>query len=292
MKAKVILTGLLIISIQSSFSQRPDKSFDYFGQVTPVDSAELFAPGLISDTAKKARALAISPVGDEVFFSTGVWPRSKIMYMKKNGGKWSSPDTASFSGSCWATEPAFSPDGRYLYFSSSRGKPDISYYSLWRVKKSGDGWSEPVNIFDIGGDTIWEFHPGITNDGSLYFCYWDSKKSTGDIFMSECNDEGCSDPLRIGSPVSTGYNDADPFISPDESFMIFSSDRPGGYGGLDQYTSFRNNDGTWTDLKNTGPEFNTEGDDYDMDITPDGKYILLYVKNNVYWLPADNRINP
>jgi len=121
MKAKIILLGLFItVTFQHTFSQKSvseKTSFDYFGQIPPKDSAKLFAPGIISDTAAKGSALAISPNGDEVFFSRGVWPNTKIMYMKKTGNKWLLPDTAIFSKDCWATEPAFSPDGRGWEFN-------------------------------------------------------------------------------------------------------------------------------------------------------------------------------
>ncbi|MGA2408718.1 MAG: hypothetical protein ABSF81_18480 [Bacteroidales bacterium] len=294
MKAKIILLGLFItITFQNTFSQKSvpkQKSFDYYGQIPPKDSAKLFAPGIISDTATRAHDLAISPNGDEVFFARGAWPHSKIMYIKKMGDKWLLPDTAIFSKDCWATEPAFSPDGRYLYFSTSKGKTDIKYYNLWRVIKIRDGWSQPESLFDIGGDSIWEFHPTLTNDGLIYFCYWDVKNATGDIYVSRCGANECSDPIKIGTPINTGYNDADPFVSPDGTYMIFASNRPGGYGGLDQYISFRNNDGTWTSPKNIGPKFNTRDDDYDMDISPDGKYIFIYLKSSIYWMPIGKLI--
>jgi hypothetical protein len=295
MKTRTVLLGLLISAaiIQCTFSPKSvseKKPFDYFGQTPPEDSAKLFAPGIISDTAKKASDLAISPNGDEVFYAIGVWPNTKIMHMVKSGDQWSKSDTAAFLKDCWATEPAFSPDGRYLYFSTSKGKSDIKYFNLWRAKKVKDGWSEPESIFDIGGDTIWEFHPTITKDSAIYFCYWDSKKQSGDIYVSQCSANKCSDPVKIGDPISSDYSDADPFVSPDGTYMIFASNRPGGYGGHDQYISFKNNDDTWTNLKNVGTKFNTQLDDYDMDISPDGKYIFVYVKNNIYWMPIGDLI--
>jgi len=285
MKTKIVLPGLIITIIiinQNIFSQKPapeQKSFDYFGQIPPGDSVKIFAPGIISDTATKEGALAISPNGDEVFFVRGEWPYTKIMYMAKSGNEWALPDTAIFSKDCWATEPAFSPDGQYLYFSTSKGKSDIKYYNLWRVKKIRDRWSQPESLFDVGGDTIWEFHPTITNDGLLYFCYWDVKNQTGDIYVSRCPANECTDPINIGVPINTGYSDVDPFIDRDGTYMIFASNRAGGYGGHDQYISFKNNDGTWTSLKNLGTKFNTQHDDYDMDISPDDKYIFMALYN-------------
>lgn len=48
------------------------------------------------------------------------------------------------------------------------------------------------------------------------------------------------------------FNDHDPFIAPDESCLIFSSNRPGGYGSNDLYISFRNDNDTWTAPRNMG----------------------------------------
>lgn len=295
MKTKIVLLSLLIATttVQNIFPQKivsELKPFDYFGQIPPKDTVKIFAPGIISDTAKNACALAISPNGDEVFFSIGVWPNTKIMYMIKMGDKWSLPDTAIFSKDCWATEPTFSPDGKYLYFSTSKGKTDINYYSLWRIKKIRDRWSIPESLFDIGGDTIWEFHPTITNDGSLYFCYWEAKKQTGDIYMSQCVTNKFSDPIRINDSISTGYGDVNPFVSPEGGYMLIASNRPNGHGDYDRYISFKNNDGTWTSPKNLGPKFNTLDKDSDMDISPDGKYIFAYLKGNIYWMPIGNLV--
>lgn len=266
------------------------KTFDYFSQNAPGDSGALFAPGLISDTVKKAWSLAVSPYGDEVFFARGVWPHTKIMYMKKERNKWSLPDTAIFSKECWATEPSFSPDGNYLYFSTSKGKTDIYSYSLWRIKRIRHGWSHPERLFEIGGDSIWEFHPTITSDGSLYFCCWDSKNQSGSIYMSQCAVNKFSEPIRIGNPINTGFSDVNPFVNPEGRYLIFISDRPGGYGGYDRYISFRNNDGKWTIPKNMGPKFNTNDDDSDMDVSSDGKYIFAYLKGNVFWMPVGDLI--
>ena len=291
MKTKFVLFSLLVAAVlnqcmSSHVSDSEKILFDYFGQIPPKDTAEIFAPGIISDTVKKAWSLAVSPNGDEVFFSRGQWPNTKIMHMKKTGDSWSLPDTAGFSRDCWATEPAFSPDGRYLYFSTSKENMDIYNYSLWRIKKIRDVWSQPEKLFDIGGDSIWEFHPSVASDGSLYFCNWDNKNQTGNIYMSQCDENKCSDPVKIDNPISIGYSDVNPFISPDGRYMIFTSNRPGGYGDYDRYISYRNNDGTWTSPKILGPEFNTKDGDSDMDVSPDGKYLFAYLNGNIFWMPV------
>ena len=291
MKPVIVISVLSIFITLCSCSRKPvneRSAFDYFGQVHPGDSAEIFAPGIISDTATRESALAISPSGKEVFFVRGEWPDTKIMHMVKSGEKWSSPDTAEFSKDCRATEPAFSPDGRYLYFSTSKGKSDIRDYNLWRTEKTEAGWLTPVSLFDIGGDSIWEFHPSVAKGGSLYFCYWDVKNSTGDIYFSRCITDKYSEPVKIDTPVNTDYSDADPFVDEEGSYMIFSSNKPGGYGGHDQYISFNTGDGVWSAPVNLGLKFNTKEDNYDMDISPDGNFIFLYMNDDIYWMKKGN----
>lgn len=62
------------------------------------------------------------------------------------------------------------------------------------------------------------------------------------------------------------YNFADgsanfhPAIHPSGDLIIFASDRPGGYGGVDLYV-VRREGGKWSQPRNLGPEVNTEGDE-------------------------------
>jgi len=287
-RTRLLAATASVLAAGSLFSQSPSTDpFDYFGQVPPGDTAQVFAPGIISDSATKDGVVAISPKGDEVFFVRGEWPKTTIMHMRKSDGKWSAAVTATFSEDCGCTEPAFSLDGSYLYYSSNKGKSDINDYSIWRVENKGEGvWSQPVSLFDIDGDKVWEFHPTLTRLGELFFCYWDAKNSTGDIYVSHEEGGSWSTPTKVGAPVSTESSEADPFVDPDGRFILFSSSRPGGLGGEDQYVSFKGADGVWTKPYNLGSDFNTDGDNFDMDMTPDGKNILLYEKGDVYWMSS------
>ncbi|TFV93556.1 hypothetical protein E4S40_15020 [Algoriphagus kandeliae] len=65
------------------------------------------------------------------------------------------------------------------------------------------------------------------------------------------------DIQKIG--MNTTSNDHMPFVYGD--LLVFSSDRPGGYGGYDLYYSFRSGGG-WTEPENFGPKINSEFDEY------------------------------
>ena len=67
----------------------------------------------------------------------------------------------------------------------------------------------------------------------------------------------------------TEYNTAHPAISVDGDEMYFSSDRPGGMGGMDIWRS-RNIGGQWGDPENLGPAVNTDSDEIFPFIHADG----------------------
>ena len=59
--------------------------------------------------------------------------------------------------------------------------------------------------------------------------------------------------------LNSGYNDRCPFVN--GQFMVFASDRPGGFGGYDLYYSKFEN-GVWLEPVNFGDEINSEYDEF------------------------------
>ncbi len=60
---------------------------------------------------------------------------------------------------------------------------------------------------------------------------------------------------------SVTYSCAHPAVSPDNKFLYFTSDKPGGYGGKDLYVCERSKNGKLGEPKNLGSEINTFGDE-------------------------------
>ena len=277
---KVILNFVLTLVVL--FANAQHSTFDYFGLSSPGNKIELFAPGIISLENLKEYALAISPLGDEVFFAVGTWPECKIMHVKKNGSKWSEPEIASFSTDCYAVEPAFSPDGKYLYFSSSRGEKDIKQYCIWRMERVENHWEKAKKVIDIEDPDILEFHPCITNNGTLYFCSWDLKKNKGSIYKSEYLNGVYSDPVKENVPFEGDCSVTNPFVDPDGKFIITSTEIENSKSKYDIFISYREEDG-WDKPVNFGSRFNSSEVDDSFDISPDGRFIFLYKQDNVYW---------
>lgn len=69
---------------------------------------------------------------------------------------------------------------------------------------------------------------------------------------------------------SKNYSIGHPTISPDEKWLYFASDMPGGIGGVDIWRSAINTDGTFGRAQNLGDQINTEGQEMFPWFTEDG----------------------
>lgn len=104
----------------------------------------------------------------------------------------------------------------------------------------------------------------MTADGDMLFFAGNFQQSgygDFDIYICTATPEGWSDPYNPGKAINTEYWESSPCISPDKRMLIFSSNRPGGYGGKDLYVSYRRPDGRWSLAENLGPVINTPADD-------------------------------
>lgn len=87
-----------------------------------------------------------------------------------------------------------------------------------------------------------------------------------------------SDLIGI-SEINSNWTEKMPAVSPDGKFLIFSSDRPGGYGEHDLWVSYRNlSTGVWSSPINLGSEINSKASEILPYIHPDGEQ--LYFSSN------------
>jgi hypothetical protein len=217
--------------------------------------------------------------------------------------KWSQPHRVSFNDSTADDYyPSFSPDGKYLYFSSRRKLPDgytqAGDMRIWRVMRDGGNWGTPVPI-DTTVSRGFEFAHSITNDGTLFFSagFFDQQlngKTGWSIYKS--SDVNSSSPITSRMPYSInsmGYEDG-PYVAPDESFLIFESERPEGMGNTDLYITFKTGD-QWTRPLNMGPKINSSYSERFARLSPDGKYLFFGSSRDekeghpgfdIYWIDA------
>src|SRR5690606_6174455 len=114
------------------------------------------------------RQTAFWAVSDRFFPSSR---QAKIVTARYEGGAWSAPEDAPFSGPTYTDmAPALSPDGQTLFFSSIRpvDGAERQDLDLWSVAREGDGWGDPVHLGAVNSPRD-ELYPSVTADGTLYF---------------------------------------------------------------------------------------------------------------------------
>jgi len=161
-----------------------------------------------------------------------------------------------------------SGDGKTLAYTrlGSRG------YEVYVAKRKGDAWDRPRRITD-------DIHGGFLKTASLsYDGTWlylvDDFASTQSIYDT-FYDEGWVRSKRLKKPITSKFNETHAALSPDGKTLYFTSDRPGGHGGLDIYKSTQDHRGRWGDPVNLGPRVNTELDEETPFLTPDGRYLFF-----------------
>ena len=248
----------------------------------------IFAPGVISGPANDTAA-TFTPDGKTVYFTRGNGEDSDILTSHFDGTRWSPPAIASFSGSWRDLEPVMAPDGSYLIYASSRplqagGKPldghwlGVAYPGrgghLWRVNRQGDGWSAPILLPDTINRWDSTFSPAIAADGTLYFM---AATGPGGHFQLYCS-QWQNGKYRIPEllPFSAGrYGGVDPAVAPDQSFIVFASNRPPTPAhDLYAFIAFRSR-GRWGKPVPLWPAVNSLGHIIELRLGPDDHTLYL-----------------
>lgn len=177
--------------------------------------------------------------------------------------------------------------GPYTFVDESKGvilfsrENSKGYYSIYfdSGNNSGQGVNEADASFRLLEEDSNEMYPSFfgTNflKGSIdnsqgkpeKMLFSSDRDGTFDIYELDLPTEGSviaflqslqeKDIQKIG--ISTTANDHMPFVYGD--LLVFSSDRPGGFGGYDLYYS-RKTDNGWSDPVNFGPKINSEYDEF------------------------------
>ena len=271
-----IIIFLFLFSINAAAQELPD---NYFGQPLPDSLPVLFAPNIISDEFGN-RDMAISPKGDEIFYTLQFQNGrsfSTVMHCQKKNGKWSDPAVARFCGRYNDLEPAFSADGKRLYFSSSRpvsGNQNKDY-DIWYVTKQNGQWGNPQNMGTPVNTDKNEFYAAVAVNGNIYFTR-EMEGKDEDIVVCRLDNNKYDTAVSLPGAINTTGAEFNAFVAPDESYIIFTGyKRKNNYGAGDLYISKKNENGEWMEAKNLGDKINGTGITYCPFITPDKKYFFF-----------------
>ena len=140
-------------------------SLQYVGDISPPSDGTpvVFAPGVVS--TGDVFASTFTPNGRTVVFTKVAGGRPlTLMTSHLRDGRWSSPETLPFSGVYRDLDPAFTPDGRRLYFSSRRpnGPSPADTTSLDDTRyadRDGNRWGVPVRISGAVNSDAMDMYP-------------------------------------------------------------------------------------------------------------------------------------
>ncbi len=295
MKTRVVIIALwallVLFSGCSTGKDFPVLKGPYLGQKPPGKKAEIFAPGIIS-TEDNDYIYGFFCDGTLVLFDrTPVdleeW-QPAIYRMESKNGAWTQPNDSAYKGEPWYQYYTSAPEGEVVYFSWKGSSADVN---IWQVRKTSHGWAEPVELpFPVNSHGL-DTYPSVTEEGTLYF-FSDRENGFGghDIYRSPLIKGKHTTAENLGMSINTQNDEVDPFIAPDESYIIFCSRSLDGFGGFDLFIAFLKSDGTWTEPVNMGNGINTSAFDWAPYVTPDGKYFFFNSMQNgnwdVYWVNA------
>ena len=266
----------------------------YYGQSFPTKIPQEFMPGIISTEHHEHSSPTISLDGKECYWSMihkplGESPQ-KIYSSLYENGKWTPPQLASFSSSYMEGGPVFSFDNHQLYFYSKRpcdSHPNLEIPRIWMVDRQEKGWGEPRLAFgiDLGEQIQTAF--SCTKAGTFYYSgILKGVKNNQGIYRIRHENGVFGSPEPLSSQINSSHQDWIPFIALDESYLIFSSDRPGSIGFFDLYISFRSNNDDWSTPINLGAPINSAGSERFPGLTPDGNAFFFVRDSEIYWVES------
>ena len=279
---QTIVSVILFITTCSAIAETPPEGL-YFGLTPPGAIPQVFAPGIISLPNRFEDSICLSADGGECYFTirNSSWSVYQIYETHYSNGGWTTPAVASFSNT-QSLNPCLADNDQNMYFSRSN--------DIWRATRTPTGWASPVKMASPVSSSQNDWSCYISSLGNAWICSnrTGSVSGSDDIWRLQDVNGNFTNQTNI-SALNTSSHDGIPVPGPNENYIIFNSNRPGGYGGLDLYISFANGSGGWTAPQNLGPTINTSGTDDSPYISPDYKY-LFFTSNesstdsSIYWV--------
>lgn len=263
-----------------------------------------FLPGIVASRAIETSG-TFSPDGRTFVFARreGRWGSpgapAALYSVDLTDGGWTQPKQLPFSGEHDDDGPFFAPDGRHLFFTSTRpasGKVGDDH-DIWLVEQTRSGWGEPRHLARLNSSGR-EYSPVVTASGVLYFASTrDGGLGQGDIYVSRPEPDGYSDPRNVGAVINSTMGEWNVFVSPDESFLILeASGRPANRSPSgDLYISYRGSEGWGAPVALT--VINTPASELNARLSPDGErvYFARSVREldghhhaSIYWVGANS----
>jgi outer membrane protein OmpA-like peptidoglycan-associated protein len=154
-------------------------------------------------------------------------------------------DSTLNSGTASFAPMLFANDTRLLFTSARPGgvvvdpeKQQSEYLCdlYWTERTgTGNGWTAATNFGRPLNTAQHDASGSFTNNNVLFYTRWsDEKRTDQSIYLGRMIDFLFFESYRLDSSINVpGYKSINPFVSLDGKTLFFSSNRPGGKGGMD-----------------------------------------------------------
>ena len=235
------------------------------GPVEPWTPKGVSSPMFESHAAFDPRNGDLYFVRSDVTFSG--W---RILTSHCSATGWTAPVDAPFAGDGVEADPWFTPDGKSLYFISTRSTDGVKKKDLdiWKVDRDARGrWGAPQRLPEPVNSSGQEWFPRLAPDGWLYFGsnrpggfgktdFWRAKRVKGHWMVE-----------NLGPNINTAGDEYEPLPSPDGRTMILQA-------GDSYYQSWRRGSG-WSPRVKLGPEVNLNATEIGATFSPSGKSLMF-----------------
>ncbi len=135
------------------------------------------------------------------------------------------------------------------------------YDALMRVENIDGKWQTPKNITPAIGSDGDHIIVSASADGETLFLYLYEALKAGEIFVTHYAEGGWTKLQPLNANINSVYHESHASISSDGKTLYFTSNREGGYGGMDIYKSEMDSSNDWGPARNLGVVINTPYND-------------------------------
>jgi hypothetical protein len=166
--------------------------------------------------------------------------------------------------------PVITDNENILVFSKSEPFYDAILYST----RNNNQWSVPVNMNEILKVDRDFFPTSLSADGKDLYLY-SSVDYDGNIYISRFENGTWSVPVMLNPNINTKFWESHATVSHNNRKLYFTSNRKGGFGGLDIYVSERDSSGDWGTSVNLGSVINTPFNEETPFLSKDDKTLFF-----------------
>lgn len=179
--------------------------------------------------------------------------------------------------------PVINADENMMIFTSRRREGNLNenvfddnfpYEDIFISRKVNGEWTPAENIGSTVNTLYFESSLALSADGQQLYIYRDD--NNGDIYVSDIKRDGTwSVAQPLSKNINSSYSENSVSVSHDGQTLYFSSNRPGGHGGMDLYKCEKDRRGVWGKVTSLGDVVNTPFDEDGVFMDYDGKTLYF-----------------